>query len=82
MYDKSIIAYQMSRFINMSLVINTLNKAVDIVPKKQRKGLILHSDQGVHFTNQQYRYSLNEQHIRHSVSYKGSCVDNCPFLSN
>lgn len=44
MYDKSIIAYTISRFIDLTLVMDTVKKAVENVPLRQRKNLILHSD--------------------------------------
>lgn len=81
MYDKSIIAYQISRYMDMSFVIKTINIAVKLVPQKQRRGLILHSDQGAHFTATSYKKLLKKHHIKHSVSYRGSCVDNCPIES-
>ncbi len=81
LYDKSIIAYQVKRFMDMSLVIGTVKQAVQAVPIHQRKDLILHSDQGSHFTSKIYHEYLKEHHITHSVSFKGSCVDNSPIES-
>ena len=81
MYDKSIISYSISAFIDLNLVINTVNKAIKKVPYKYRKELILHSDQGWHFTNWQYRQLLIDNHITQSISAKGSSVDNVPIES-
>ena len=81
MYDKSIIAYQMSRHMDMSFVIKTIDIAVHFVPQKQREGLILHSDQGDHFTGPQYQRLLKKYQIKHSVSYRDNCVDNNPIES-
>jgi transposase InsO family protein len=81
LYDKSIIAYQMSSQMSMSFVTKTINIAMDVTPLNQREGLILHSDQGGHFTGPQYRSILRNYHITHSVSYRGNCVDNCPIES-
>ena len=81
MYDKSIISYTISKFIDLNFVLETVEKAIKLVPYKQRKDLIIHSDQGWHFTNWQYRKLLNDNQITQSISSKGSSVDNVPIES-
>ena len=81
MYDKSIVAYTVSKFIDLNLVLDTVKKAVEIVPYFQRINLILHSDQGWHFTHYQYRQLLSNNNITQSISAKGSSVDNVPIES-
>ena len=81
MYDKSIISYSISPFIDLKLVIDTVNKAIKSVPYKYRKELILHSDQGWHFTNNSYRQLLIDNNITQSISARGSSVDNVPIES-
>lgn len=81
MYDKSIIAYTISRFIDLKLVLDTIQKATDKVPFEQRPNLILHSDQGWHFTNIAYINLLKQNNITQSISAKGSSVDNVPIES-
>ncbi len=55
LYDKSIIAWQLSESIDLRLVLDTLDKAFTNIPYNQRTSLIMHSDQGWHFTHQFYR---------------------------
>lgn len=81
LHDKSIISYRISRFNNNPLVLETFKAAVQRVPLKYWKNLILHSDQGSQFTTLLYANLLEEHHVRHSVSYRGSCVDNAPIES-
>lgn len=81
MYDKSIVSYNQSKFMDNNLVLSTVKHAIEAVPYSKRKGLILHSDQGVHFTGIQYGLLLKHNKIRRSCSYKGSCVDNVPIES-
>ena len=81
LYDKSIVAYNISSFIDLKLVLDTVKQALKNVPYNQRKNLILHSDQGWHFTNWQYVKLLKENNITQSISSKGSCVDNVPIES-
>ena len=78
MYDKSIVSYKVSNFIDLKLVLDTVKEAIESVPYEQRKNLILHSDQGWYFTNWQYVKLLKENNIQLSISSKGSCVDNVP----
>ena len=81
MYDKSIVSYNQSRFCDNTLVLKAVKDVIINVPYKQRKGLIIHSDQGSHFTGLQYGLLLKHNKIKRSVSYKGSCVDNVPIES-
>jgi putative transposase len=81
MFDKSIVAYNSSKFNDNKLVLTTLDRAIRKVPYKYRKDLIIHSDQGHQFTSIAYRLRLQKNKIKHSVSYKGSCVDNVPIES-
>ena len=81
MFDKSIVAYNISNFIDLKLVLDTVKQAINKTPAKQRKNLILHSDQGWHFTNWQYMKLLKENKIKQSISAKGSCADNMPIES-
>ena len=81
MYDKSIIAYTISRFMDLKLVLDTVQKAINKVPFEQRQNLILHSDQGFHFTNIVYQKLLADNNIIQSISAKGSSVDNVPIES-
>ena len=81
MYDKSIISYKISKTLDLQFVVNTVQQAVNIVPFEQRRNLILHSDQGFHFTNIVYQKLLADNNIIQSISAKGSSVDNVPIES-
>jgi len=81
MYDKSIVSWKISRFIDLRLVLDTVKQSISKVPYHQRKELIIHSDQGWHFTNDQYQKLLSNHHIIQSISSKGSSVDNVPIES-
>ncbi len=81
MYDKSIIAYTISRFIDLQFVLDTVQKSIAKVAYEHRKNLILHSDQGWHFTHFAYQTLLKQNNITQSISAKGSSVDNVPIES-
>ena len=48
---------------------------------KKLEGLILHSDQGFHYTNPEYQKILKDNKIIQSMSRKGNCIDNAPMES-
>lgn len=81
LYDKSIISYQVSSRIDLPLVLDTVRYALLNVNESSREGLILHSDQGWHFTHLEYCNLLKKHRVKQSISYKGSSVDNVPIES-
>lgn len=81
MFDKSIISWHLSSAIDMQLVFDTVKQAMFKVPLRERKELILHSDQGSHFTSDQYKELLVMNGVVQSISAKGSSVDNAPIES-
>ena len=81
MYDKSIVSWTLSKFIDHKLVLDALQQSIEKVPYEQRAELILHSDQGWHFTHPTYKKILIDSDIIQSISAKGSSVDNAPIES-
>lgn len=66
-------AWNVSDCQDKNLSINTLK----ILSKKfNLKGSIIHSDQGVHYTNKDYVDLLKELEVNQSMSRKGNCWDN------
>jgi putative transposase len=75
LYSRKIIAYKLQPSMNTSLLLNTLNMALDN-RGKNHKGLIFHSDQGSQYTSLIVQSYLKERGIIQSVSRKGNCWDN------
>ena len=72
LYDNSVIAWELSRGCDLSLVIRTVEKA----KSKLRKGTILHSDQGSQYASKDY-YALAEKYkFMPSMSRKATPLDN------
>ena len=46
-----------------------------------RSRMIVHSDQGVHYTSEAFRAKLEKLGITQSMSRKGNCLDNSPIES-
>lgn len=79
--SKEIIAHYLSRHIDMELVFHTLSKIIEITPISHLEYLILHSDQGFHYTHPIFRQKLKDLKIIQSMSRKGNCLDNAPIES-
>ena len=79
LYDRSIVAYRISRRNDNQLVIDTLLEA--LAKRKDVYGCILHSDQGFQYTSDEYRTICESKGILISMSGKGKPIDNSPIES-
>ena len=79
LYDRHVVAYKISKFNDLSIVINTLNEA--IAKEKDVRGLILHSDQGFQYTSNQYKAICESNGITISMARKGTPIDDAPIES-
>lgn len=53
----------------------------DLIKKLPEKSIVIQSDQGSQFIGPVYAKLLSGHNVRHSVSYRGNCVDNAPIES-
>ena len=61
----------------MTLVMRTIeNMKLD-----SYENILMHSDQGFHYTNPKYIEILKELNMNQSMSRKGNCIDNAPIES-
>ena len=79
LYDRKVVAYQISKFNDLSIVINTLNDA--IAKEKDVHGLIIHSDQGFQYTSFEYKAICESNGITISMARKGTPIDDAPIES-
>ena len=79
LYDRHVVAYKISKCNDVSLVINTLNKALET--EKDVHGLIIHSDQGFQYTSDEYKVICASKDILISMSRKGTPIDDSPMES-
>lgn len=79
LYDRKVVAYKISKFNNIPLVIDTLNEAIAI--RKDVYGTILHSDQGFQYTSYEYKAICEANGIQISMSRKGTPIDDSPMES-
>ena len=79
LYDRKIVAYQISKRNDIKLVIDTLNQA--IAKTKDVSNLIIHSDQGFQYTSSEYKAVCESNGIQISMSRKGTPIDDSPIES-
>jgi len=79
--SKEIVYYNISKKIDLNLALDGVKKTLSKLSKEQREGLMIHSDQGVHYTHSLYSNLLKELNITQSMSRRGICIDNAPIES-
>ena len=79
LFDRKVVAYKISKFNNIPLVIDTLNEAIS--KRKNVYGTILHSDQGFQYTSYEYKAICESNGILISMSRKGTPIDDSPMES-
>ena len=79
LYDRHVVSYQISKFNDIKIVVDTLNKALE--KEKDVYGLILHSDQGFQYTSNEYKAICDSKGISISMSRKGTPIDDSPIES-
>ena len=76
-----IVSKSVSNRIDINLTNSAIDKALKKLTKAKRKKLMIHSDQGFHFTHISYRLRLARNGVTQSMSRKGNCIDNAPIES-
>lgn len=80
LYDKRIVSYRNNNNMSQDFVLDCVKSAFEANNIKDNN-LILHSDQGTHFSTNDYINLLNEFGVIGSHSRKGNCHDNSPIES-
>lgn len=78
---REIVGASVSNRIDIKLTDTAMKKALSRLTPKEKSGLIVHSDQGYHFTHISFRSLLNQNGVTQSMSRKGNCLDNAPIES-
>lgn len=73
LYNNEVVAYSIGEHQATGLVKEAVEK---LAVHGFEKGAILHSDQGVQFTNFGYQSLLKNMHLTQSMSRRGNCWDN------
>ena len=75
---KEIVAFNVSRDLSMQTAYLGLEETLK---HKDCSKLMIHSDQGTHYTHPLYVNKLKEFGVTQSMSRKGNCLDNAPIES-
>ena len=75
---KMVLAHQVSLHLDLSFVIDTVNFLIENYKAEMDPKVLIHSDQGCHYTSYPYQDLLKENHIIQSMSRRGNCWDNAP----
>lgn len=75
---KQILAWHISESLELDIVIGTVKILIQEYGKELAVDVLLHSDQGCHFTAHDYQSLLKLNGIVQSMSRRGNCWDNAP----
>ena len=78
---REVVAYTVSSEPTLNLSIDVAKEALRKLPAQKLRGLIIHSDQGSHYTSSRYQRILKDSKVVQSMSRRGNCLDNAPIES-
>ena len=73
-----VLSYVLSSSLKVDFVLMTVRILLRDHGDELKTNILLHSDQGAHYTSHSFRDLLSEQSLRQSMSRKGNCWDNAP----
>jgi transposase InsO family protein len=76
MFSRKCIGWELDRYIDSSLTLSALTKALKTRWNKNVSGLVHHSDQGVQYAAYSYTDCLKEHNIQISMSRRANPYDN------
>lgn len=74
LYSRQVVGWSMKHRNSFELVTDGVKMAIG--RRQPAPGLVVHSDQGLHYCGQDYRRILSEHSMHGSMSRKGDCWDN------
>lgn len=77
LYARRVVGWALSDSPDSALTCQALRLAFEL--RGHPTGVLMHTDQGCHFTSDEYRSCLRRLGIRHSMSRRGNCWDNSPM---
>ena len=77
-FTKQALSYVVSWSLEVDFVLETVENLIKNHGSTLRTDVILHSDQGCHYTSLSFRRLLQDKQLRQSMSRRGNCWDNAP----
>lgn len=79
--SREVVSFHISPNLQMDIVLKTLEKLRSNIGLDSLENIMIHSDQGNHYTNPQYISNVKNLGMVQSMSRKGNCIDNSPIES-
>jgi len=76
-----IVAWNLSMHLEMDLVLDTVGNMKKNENITAFENVLIHSDQGFHYTSPSYINAVKQLKMVQSMSRKGNCIDNAPIES-
>ena len=78
-----VMSWNLSWHIDMDIVMDTIKRmeAHPLFETTTFSNILIHSDQGVHYTHPEYIQAIKKLGMVQSMSGKGNCIDNAPIES-
>ena len=77
LYARKVVGWALSLSPDSHLTTKALKMAYE--SRKRPKGIMFHSDQGMHYTSKKFRQTIWRFQIKQSMSRRGNCWDNAPM---
>ena len=79
--DGEVVAWNLTQHLTMDIVTDTIINLRSNTSIPSLKDVLIHSDQGFHYTNPEYICMIKKLNMVQSMSRKGNCIDNAPTES-
>lgn len=77
-FTEEVLSYVLSKSLELDFVLETMNQLIKVHAVSFETDVMIHSDQGCHYTSIKFRQLLIDHEIRQSMSRRGNCWDNAP----
>ncbi len=77
-FTEQALSHVLSESLEVDFVLETVNQLIRIHGTSLDAEVMIHSDQGCHYTSIRFRELINNYGLRQSMSRRGNCWDNAP----
>lgn len=77
-FTQQVLSHVLSESLEVDFVLETVNQLIEEHYWSLDAEVMIHSDQGCHYTSLKFRELLHNHHICQSMSRRGNCWDNAP----
>lgn len=77
-FTEQVLSYVLSESLEVDFVLTTVKQLIRDHGTSLETDVMIHSDQGCHYTSVKFRQLLLDYNLRQSMSRRGNCWDNAP----